>query len=94
MMMTNSFCRKHCLLRIALVLLISATAYRAPAQVVVPALRQPIAISTFANFSDVKPHFQYYDDRLGLGLFNRRDRTDAACRRRRVKRLNHEVGRA
>jgi hypothetical protein len=42
------------------------TTYRAHAQVV-PMLRLPLRISAFAEFTDAKPHFGYYDDHAVWG---------------------------
>jgi len=60
MMTANSFCN-HSLLRAALVLLLTAAAYSASAQVI-PGLRWTPDISAFGTFTAVKPDVGYYGD--------------------------------
>ena len=62
MMTKTSFCNMHSLLRAALVLLLSAAAYRAQAQVEIPALKAGPRIAMFGTFTDVKPNHNYLDD--------------------------------
>lgn len=52
---------------LSLVLVMTLATYRAHAQVV-PTLRLPTRFSVFTTFTDVKPHFGYYDDRAVWGL--------------------------
>jgi hypothetical protein len=52
----------HSLLRAALVVLVSAAAYSAQAQVEIPALRTAPRIAVFSTFTDVKPNHNYVDD--------------------------------
>lgn len=61
MMITNSFSNRHSLLRTALVLLLSATAYSASAQVI-PSLKFGPKIAVFGTFTDTKPNYVSFSD--------------------------------
>lgn len=62
MMTKTFFCSRHSLLRIALVLLFSTTAFSASAQIIEGLLAKP-KISVFGTLTaDVQPDFSYYGD--------------------------------
>jgi hypothetical protein len=58
---------RHCLQRIALVLLFSTAAYSASAQVITGLLSKP-KISVFGTFTDIKPDLSYYGDYAVYGM--------------------------
>jgi hypothetical protein len=66
MMTKTSLCNMHSLLRTALVLLFSTTAYSASAQVI-PALRSFPRLSAFGTLTTVKPDHEYYGDLMVSG---------------------------
>lgn len=66
--MTKTFLRsRHSLLRIALVLLCSTTAFSASAQIIQGLIAKP-KISVFGTFTDIKPDLSYYHDYAVWGM--------------------------
>lgn len=67
-MTKHTLCNMHSLLRTALVLFLSATAYSARAQILIPALKAPPHIAIFGTFTDVKPNYVNFADFAVYGV--------------------------